>query len=298
MTNTAVADQPRHGVRWGWIGLNWLRILACGYLCLVAGLYLAQRKLVFMPDAARVAPASVGLAGTREVIIQTPDGESLVAWWTEPKPGKVVVLDFQGQGGAPSWRTGTMKYFTDAGYGVLSLAYRGYGGSSGSPSETALIADAKLAYDWLHGRGIEPRRIVLFGESLGTGVAVQVAANRPVAGVILDSAYSSIADVAQGRFPIVPIVPLMSDRFDSMAHIGNVHAPLLMVHGTDDRVVPYVYGQRLFAAANQPKRMVTIEGGGHTVHFSQGPWAAIKPFLDEIGSKARLARVGNGSLVR
>ena len=292
--STAASDQVRHGVRWGWIGLNSLRVLAYGYLALVAGLYFAQRKLVFMPDPAHVAPASVGLTAAREITLQTPDGERLVAWWTPPKAGNVVVLDLQGQGGAPSWRAGTIRYFTDAGYGVLTLAYRGYGGSTGSPSEPALISDAKLAYDWLRGRGIEDRRIVLFGESLGTGVAVQVAADRPVAGVILDSAYTSLVDVAQGRFPFVPVVPLMSDPFNSMAYIGRVTAPLLMIHGTDDRVVPYQFGQRLFASANEPKRLVTIPGGGHTVHFSQGPWAAIKPFLDGIASRSRLARIDAG----
>ena len=287
--NSVASDQTRQVMRLDWIVLNTLWVLACGYLLLVAALYAGQRRLVFMPDPARVAPATVGLAATREEIIATPDGERLVAWWSPPRAGKLVILDFQGQAGAPSWREGTIRYFTDAGFGVLTLAYRGYGGSTGSPSEAALVADSKLAYDWLRDHGIADRRIVVFGESLGSGVAVQVAAARPVAGVILDSAYTSLADVAQGRMPWLPVGLLMSDRFDSMAHIGNVTAPLLMLHGTGDQVVPYTLGQRLFAAAPSPKRLATFEGGGHTVHFSQGPWAAIKPFLDELGTRSRVA---------
>ena len=291
--NVATTATGLRPVRLRRLALASVRTLAYGYLAIVAALFAGQRVLLFRADTSHVTPAEVGLAGTREEIIRTPDGERLVAWWTPPKAGKPVVLDFQGQSGEPSWRAGTMRYFIDGGFGLLSLAYRGYGASTGSPSEAALVADGKLAYDWLRRRGFEAQRIVVFGESLGTGVAVQVAAERDVAGVILDSAYTSIADVARGRFPFVPVDLLMSDTFDSAANIGRVKAPLLMVHGDKDAVVPYALGRSLYDAASEPKRFATIPGGGHTVHFSQGPWHAIKPFLDEVAAlPARPAQKG------
>ncbi len=274
----------RPPLRLGWVAASTLRVLAVVYVACVALLYIYQRKLIYHPDARHVAPASVGLAGVSEVLIETPDGERLVAWWSPPKDGKAVVLDFQGQGGAPSHRAHRILPFVADGYGILTLAYRSYGGSTGRPSESALVADGKLAFDWLRQRGIAADRIVLFGESLGTGVAVQVAADRPVAGVILDSPYSSLADVAQGRFPLIPVHWLMLDKFESAAHIPRVAAPILMYHGERDTVVPYELGKRLYAAARSPKVLLTIPNGYHTVPFGDGPWSAIKPFLERVAS--------------
>lgn len=257
-----------------------LRALAICYIAAVALLYVYQRELIYFPDARKVLPSEAGLVGVREEIIATPDGERLVAWWSPPRPGMPVVVDFQGQGGAPSHRVHRIRPFVAEGYGILTLSYRGYGGSTGKPSERTLVADGDLAIDWLKARGFAENRIVIFGESLGTGVAVQVAASRSVAGLILDSPYSSLADVAQGRFPLVPVRWLMLDRFDSLAHIPRVKAPIFIFHGDRDTIVPYELGQRLYAAATSPKEFMTIPGGFHTVPFEDGPWQRIKAFLD------------------
>ncbi len=282
-------DQPLDingggGFRAGRLVVLTLRAFAIVYVAAVALLFVYQRKLIYFPDIRHVAPAEVGLAGMSEVTLTTPDGERLVAWWSEPRNGKAVILDFQGQGGAPSHRAHRIQPFIGDGYGILTLAYRGYGGSTGQPTEAALIADGKLAFDWLRSRGVEAGRIVVFGESLGTGVAVQVAADRPAAGVILDSPYSSLADVAQGRFPWIPVRWLMLDKFDSTAHIGKVRAPVLIYHGDRDTIVPYELGQRLYAAATSHKVMLTIPGGFHTVPMAEGPWRAIKPFLEQVAA--------------
>lgn len=270
--------------RLGTVATATLRGLAVTYVAAVALLFVTQRKLIYFPDTRKVAPAEVGLANVSEQIIETPDGERLVAWWSAPKNGKPVILDFQGQGGAPSHRAHRIAAFVADGYGIFTPAYRGFGGSTGSPSEHALIADGKLAYDWLVKRGIAANRIVVFGESLGTGVAVQVAAERPVAGVILDSPYSSLADVAQGRFPWIPVRWLMHDQFKSTVHIQRVSAPVLIYHGDRDTIVPYEMGKRLYAAATGPKQMLTIPGGFHTVPFSEGPWDAITRFLQDVAA--------------
>lgn len=277
-------DSADRGVRLRWIAAQTLRVLAVLYVVVVGSLYVYQRKLIYAPDARKVPPSEVGLAHVGEVIIETPDGEKLVAWWAAPRGGKAVIVDFQGQGGAPSHRAHRIKPFVDEGYGIFTLAYRGFGGSTGRPSEVALVADGKLAFDWVRSRGIDAQRIVLFGESLGTGVAVQVAADRPAAGIILDSPYSSLTDVAQGRFPWIPVRWLMHDRFDSERHIQRVTSPILIYHGDNDTIVPYSLGQKLYAAARSTKVMLTIPGGYHTVPFENGPWRAIKPFVEQVAS--------------
>lgn len=280
--------QDRQGrapaIRLRWIAVNGLRSLAVLYVVVVGCLYVWQRQLIYVPDTRKVPPAEVGLAKVAEVTLVTPDGERLVAWWSPPAAGKAVIIDYQGQGGAPSHRVHRIRPFVEDGFGILTLAYRGFGGSTGTPSEAALVADGKLAFDWVKARGIDPSRIVLFGESLGTGVAVQVAADRPVAGIILDSPYSSLTDVAQGRFPWIPVQWLMLDRFESARHIERVSSPILIYHGDSDTVVPYALGKKLYAAARSPKVLLTIPGGHHTVPFENGPWKAIKPFLEQVAS--------------
>lgn len=261
------------------LAITLTKVLVISWLAVVALVYVQQRSLIFRPNSERVTPENAGLSGVHEEKIPTPDGETLIAWWCPPKPDKPVILYFHGNGGNLPVRAGRMQLFQQAGYGVLMLADRGYSGSTGSPSEAALVADAKLAFDWLVAKGVAANRITAFGESLGTGLAVQLAADRPVRSVILDSPYTSLADVAAERVPWLPVRWIMSDPFDSMAHIAKVRAPLLIVHGDQDNVVPYALGTKLFAAANQPKRLVTLTGFGHVAPLRNGAWPAIQAFL-------------------
>lgn len=252
------------------------------YLAVVAFVYVVQRSLVFRPDPQRVAPERAGLFGVSEETLVTPDGEKLIAWWTKPRLDNPVMLYFHGNGGNLAVRSTRLSLFQSAGFGVLMLAGRGYSGSTGAPSELALVADAKLAFDWIVAKGIAADQIVVFGESLGTGLAVQTAASRSVRAVILDSPYTSMADVAAGRVPWLPVHWMMSDPFDSMAHIGRVRAPVLVVHGTEDDVVPYALGSKLFAAANEPKRLLTLPGVGHVAPLRDAAWPVIQAFLAKL----------------
>ena len=257
-------------------------ILGVSWLIFISFLYVYQRKMLFVPDPSRMSAKEARLTGVSEEIIATPDGEKLVAWWSPPKEGKPVILYFHGNGGNLSGRAGRMQLFQEAGFGALMLADRGYNGSTGSPSETALNADALLAFDGIVKRGIAPRRIVVFGESLGTGLAVHTAAHRTVGALILDSPYTSIVDIAARRMPFVPVRLLMSDRFDSLALITRVRAPLLIIHGEKDDVVPYDLGVQLFSAANEPKQMLTLPGAGHVTPLRDGPWKTVRHFIDRL----------------
>jgi uncharacterized protein len=230
------------------------------YLAALTTLTLGQRSFLYFPAGTVEAPM---LNGAEVLHLDTADGEKLRAWYVPPAAGKPLLLFFHGNGGSLANVENTLATLARPGNGVLAVEYRGYPGSSGSPSEAGLIADAQAGYDKALALGLPPERIIAFGESLGTGVAVALAANNKVGGVVLISPHSSVADVAASNYWMFPTRYLVWDSFHSDRRIADINAPLLIVHGTDDPVIPIRYGRRLFALANQPKRFITIENGGH-----------------------------------
>jgi hypothetical protein len=259
--------------------MKWVLLFAAlGYVALVLLMYLAQRSLLYFPDPARRSPASVGLPQAEEVALTTADSEHLVAWHVPPRDGKPVVLYFQGNGGGLDLRVERFRQLTGDGVGLVALNYRGYGGSTGSPSETGLIADALAAYDFAAER-YPAARIMLWGESLGTAVAVALGAQRPVARILLESAFTSIADVAAAHYWYVPVRLLIKDAFRSDRRIGRVSAPILVLHGADDPVVPARFAERLYALIVAPKRFVRLPGAGHNDHDQYGAAQIARQFF-------------------
>jgi fermentation-respiration switch protein FrsA (DUF1100 family) len=236
--------------------------LAAIYLVALFTLFVAQRKLLYFPSAVAIPPAALGF-DARVVHLTTADGETLLAWYVAPAAGKPLILYFHGNGGALDLLAERFKRLVATGNGLLAIEYRGYAGSTGSPSEQGLLADGEAAYDWAIASGAAPVRIVLLGESLGSGVAVALAAKRRVGAVALDSPYTSIADVAAAIFWMFPVRVLIRDSYRSDQWIANVAAPLLIVHGSADNVVPIRFGERLFALANSPKQFIRVDGAGH-----------------------------------
>ena len=257
-------------------------VLAVLYLIILLAMFAFQRQLQYFPTHRAPLPQDVGLAGVTVINLATPDGETLRLWYAEGLAGKPTVLYFQGNAGEIGDRADRFAYYQSQGLGVAFLSYRGYGDSTGSPSEAGLITDALTAFDWLMGQTIAPSRILLVGESLGTGVAVQLAAQRPVGGVALEAPYTSTADVAAGIYPWLPVRLLMKDQFRSVDHIAQVTAPLLIQHGDADRVIPFALGQRLFAAANAPKTFETLADQGHEALFQPQIWAREVAFFAQI----------------
>jgi uncharacterized protein len=272
-----------------WLATRALRVLVLAWIGIFALVYPFQRKLLYMPIGDRTPPEAAGLIGATEDVITTPDGERLISWTSPAKPGHPTILYFHGNAGNIAWRADRFARLQSAGYGVRMIDYRGFGGSTGSPSEPGLIIDATTAYNRMRTEGIAPHNIILFGESLGTGVAVQLAASHPVAAVILDSPYTSTADVGARQYPYLPVRWLMWDQFNSLAYIASIRAPLLIVHGDRDPIVPYQLGSQLFAAASEPKQFLTLPGEGHTVPLDRGAWAAIVPFITRATSKSETA---------
>ncbi len=249
------------------------------YGVLVGGLYVFQRHLLYFPDNARPELGDLAALGVREVILTTADGLSLLSWYLPPQDGRPVVAYFHGNGGHIGYRAERLRQFARNGYGVLMTEYRGYGGNPGTPSEPGLVADGAAALDFLGGEGIAPNRLVIYGESLGSGVGVPLAAQRELASLILEAPLTSVAEVAQYHYSFIPASALVRDRFDSLARIGDVRAPILVVHGERDRVVPLRFGQALFDAAPEPKELWLSREAGHEDLVRHGAFEAVLDFL-------------------
>jgi uncharacterized protein len=259
--------------------LMWIAVSALGlYVGFAMLLYFTQRSLMYFPDTAHVTPAQAGLSRATEVPLTTADGEHIAVWHVPPSGGKPVVLYFHGNGGALPYRVGRFDKLTADGVGLVALEYRGYGGNSGSPSEAGLIADAEAAYAFATSHYPAPQ-IVVWGESLGTGVAVALAAEKPVGRVILEAPFMSTEAVGAKRYWYLPVRLLMKDQFHSDWRIGKVTAPLLILHGVQDQTVPFAQGEKLFELANQPKHIVKFLDGHHEDLDSNGALVAVSRFL-------------------
>jgi uncharacterized protein len=261
-----------------------LTILFLLYLVAMEGMYFLQRQFQYFPLRADPRPAEVGLDGVQVERLATPDGETVVLWYAPARLGQPTILFFHGNGGDIAGRADRFAHYHAQGYGVAFLSYRGYGGSTGTISEAGFITDALTAYDWLIVQRIPPARIAVVGESLGTGVAVQLAAQRPVGAIILEAPYTAAVDVAAQVYPWLPVRWLMKDQFRSTDFIARITAPLLVLHGTRDPVIPYAMGQALFAAANEPKQFYELVGAGHDALYQPATWARGTAFLAQVFS--------------
>ena len=242
-------------VKWTFI------VVAAGYLALTALMYFAQRSLMYFPETVRTSPAAAGFPQAQEVWLNSADGERVIAWHVPPRDDKPVVLYFHGNGGAIRLRVDRFRKIVAAGVGLVGLSYRGYGGSTGTPTEAGLIEDARAAYAFAAER--YPGRIVVWGELLGSGVAVAIAGEKPVTHVVLDAPYTSTLDIAADLYWFLPVRLLMKDQFRSDERIKNVKAPVLILHGDGDNIIPIKYGERLLAMVPGEKRLVRYAGGYH-----------------------------------
>jgi uncharacterized protein len=260
--------------------LKWLVALALvGYLVGLAVLFFVQRSFVFpIPQKIRTTPEAAGFPEAEEHFLTTADDEKVIVWHVPAKPGHAVILYFPGNGDFLAGSASRFRAMTSDGTGLVALSYRGYAGSTGQPSEQGLLLDAAAAYAFTSER-YSADRIVVWGFSLGTGVAVALAAGQPVGKLILEAPFTSIADVAALRFRVVPVRWLMRDQFRSDQRIARVTAPLLIMHGARDSTIPIGFGERLFSLAHKPKQFVRFPGGSHN---NLGNYGAIETARDFI----------------
>jgi fermentation-respiration switch protein FrsA (DUF1100 family) len=261
-----------------------LAVIALAYLLPMSALAVFQRRLLYRPIIDSVEPTAAG-APWMEVIREKG---RLLGWYAPPPTNQAPVLVFfHGNQGTLARVARKTTPWRDQGLGLFAATYRGFEGNSGWPDEMGLYDDGRAVLDWLDRRGIPAERVIVYGESLGTGIAVQMAVERPVRAVVLEAPYTSIPDVAAYHYPWTPTRLFVLDRFDTLSKIGGVKAPLLILHGSADRTIPVSHSRRLATAAHGRAHFVEIAEAGHVDLFEHGASPPLAAFLAAIAIPER-----------
>ncbi len=255
--------------------LLWIPVTIIGvYLALMFYIYFNQDKMVFYPtDDFAVQPDQLGLI-FEDVHIKIDDNITIHGWYFPSKDpdNKKAVLFFHGNAGNISHRLETAKYLYDLGVATFMFDYRGYGYSTGEPTEDGVYADGEVSFDWLvETKSFKAENIILFGRSLGGAVAVELAGRKQCGGLIIESSFTSVGDIGQKLFPIFPIRSLIRYTFNSVEKIGQIQIPKLITHSPDDELIPYTMGQKLFEAAAEPKQFIKLSGGHNSRSYFKDP---------------------------
>lgn len=245
--------------RFRWKRLLFATVITYGFVC--AALVIAEPHFLYMPFNGPNTPEAAGLPSYSLQHTTATDGTP-INYWEHPSASGPILLYFHGNGGGLHAFTFPLAQFAQAGFHVIAMEYRGYPGAAGKPSQQALTADAIALFDQTHQR-YPNRPIAIWGYSLGTGIAVQLAAERAPAALVLEAPFSATVDLAATIYPFIPVRHLMRDQYRSREAITRVHAPLFIMHGETDRLVPITSGETLYNAANDPKEFHRYAGIGH-----------------------------------
>jgi uncharacterized protein len=276
-----------------WNGLmSFIAVAGLGYAGLVLVMYLSQASLLYLPDLPTrelvATPAAIGLEH-ESVELRTADGVALHGWFVPHPQPRGVLLFCHGNAGNISHRLESIRTFHELGLSVFIFDYRGYGRSEGSPSEQGTYLDAAAGWNHLVGeRGIPPESVVVFGRSLGAAVAARLAADQPVAALIVESAFTSAPDLAAELYPWLPARWLTRFDYATADHLARLASPVLIIHSRDDEIVPFDHARRLYALAGEPKRLLELDGGhndGFVVSHADYR-AGLREFLDSALSRA------------
>ena len=248
------------------------------YCVVMALMYLFQRKLMYFPDKALLEPQAYGVEA-QVLTLKSPDGATLTAWEMPAKQGMPTVLHMHGNAGNISYRAPVYNAFHMAGYGVLALEWRGYGTSMGMPSEEGFYTDARTAITYLKEQGLAESDIILYGESIGTGVAVQMAMEMKAHALILEAPFTSLWKRAAEIHFWLPTKYLVKDRYDSLSKISQVKTPLIIFHNQVDNIVPSRHGKALYEAANDPKSLEIVDARGHVEFDRSWQVEKVRAFL-------------------
>jgi fermentation-respiration switch protein FrsA (DUF1100 family) len=245
--------------------MNFLLVAACGYSFFLAFVYFYQPRLLFFPDIPsreiEVSPSEVGLQ-YESVKLVTGDNVQLDAWFIPAPQARGVILFCHGNAGNISHRLDSLLLFQELGLSTIIFDYRGYGRSQGKPSELGTYQDAEAAWQYLtQQRGFSPQEIILFGRSLGAAVASHLAANHKPAGLIMESCFTSVPDIASDVYPFLPARLLSKFEYNAIANLQSINHPVLIVHSPNDEIIPYKHGRTLYEAAKEPKRFLELRGG-------------------------------------
>lgn len=241
--------------------------------------YIFQRNFIYFPDKSKPMRVEFSAEDMQIVKLHTEDGLILESWYKPALNNKPTILYLHGNGGHIGYRTRFAKHFTDKGIGILLLGYRGYGGNPGNPSEQGFYADARAALKFFAEQNINTNKIILYGESLGCGVAIELALTNNFCALILQSPFTSIHALSRYHYPL--IFAFVKDNFDSFNKIHKIYTPILMTHGKQDRVIPYRIGEKLYNKANQPKKWLEFPYKGHNDMWDENYANVIMQYLND-----------------
>jgi fermentation-respiration switch protein FrsA (DUF1100 family) len=256
-------------------------LILAGVVVLAGMFYAIDLRVLYHPDPSLPAPETVGVPDVEPVIIKTIDGLPLASWFQKPADdSKPVLLFFQGDTGALADRIGEFTPYIRNGYGIFLLGYRGFGGNPGTPSERGLYRDARAAIGWLETQGYALNRVVFYGHSLGTGIAVEMAVEYSGAkAVVLEAPYTTLPNTVVLDMPLLRASWFMKDRYDNLSKMAKIKIPLLIIQGTADEVIPVEQGRQLYAAARGPKEAQFVPDAGHTNLYDFGEAEMVMDFL-------------------
>ena len=249
------------------------------YLIIVAYMYLNQRKLLYLPSENNYLDDQIDF-NFREVFIDVEKNLKLKAWLIENDfKNKKTLVFFHGNARNLSNTTYKLNQLSKLDLNIIILAWRSFSGNEGEPSEQNLYNDAKKTIDWLNSRGVKNKNIILYGESLGTGIAVELGQTNQFGGIILESPFTSMTNAAKNIYPWLPVKYLLKDKYDSEKKIKNLQIPILIMHGKKDNIVPFKMGKKLYDLANNPKFFYFTENDDHMMTFDEKLVNTIKNFL-------------------
>jgi len=249
------------------------------YLLVTFSLYIFQRSLLYHPVENNYYGDKLTVE-IKKVKITTSDNIDLLAWYHKKDIKKYkTILYLHGNAGSLENRIHKINHFDDININFLLLAWRGFSGNEGKPTEQGLYEDARSAVKWLVNQGVVEENIIIYGESLGTGVASEIAQNKNFAGVILESPFTSMIDAGASKYPIFPIRFLLKDKYESDKKIKNIKSPILIMHGKEDKIVPFRMGEKMFKLANEPKYSYFSKYDDHMMDFNNELVNSIKSFI-------------------
>ena len=255
------------------------------YVLLLTVVFLFQRNLLYHPSVNNSLEDKVTNEPTEieKVKITTVDNIDLVAWFYNKNIEKFkTILFFHGNAGSLEDRTYKLNHFKDLNVNFLIIAWRGFSGNAGKPNEVGLYNDAESAIKWLKLKGVTEKNIILYGESLGTGVAIEVAQNKNYAGIILESPYTSMVNVGKKYYPLFPVRFLLKDKFESFKKIKKISIPVLVIHGKVDKIIPFAMGKKMYELANEPKFFYFQDYGDHMIDYDEKLLSALKKFIQRL----------------
>ncbi len=255
------------------------------YLSGIAYLYFNQRSLQYFPDKNIASVEDYGVYQTKDLMIKNKDGTQIQVWYHTPKAGHRMVIYLHGNAYNLSYRASKFRELISLGYGFIAPSYSGFGKSEGSPNMESILNTARSAVEFAKEQGYKTDDIILVGESLGSGVATQIATEYHFHGLMLITPYTNIVDRAQEIYWYVPLKYLVKDNFSNEKYISQVNTPVLIVHGTNDGVIPHSHSEKLILLANEPKKLIIYEGKGHNNLEDQEIFGEMKRFLDNNGNK-------------